>query len=353
MKILTRSVLCIILSILMKGTVQAQQLPNISFYRHNWSQINPAAFPREYIELRDMTVFTNVNARSQRHNVVKGAPRSVDARGEFVFGNQFYTDSKIAFSLHTEQAGAIRDFKGQLGYSWITSLNTRKYDVGFLSIGGSVDYNNKRAQTSDVNWESPSNIPEIRDVNYANFNLGAFYYFGRGIAQKEEESVREQIERNPYKEPYGFVGVSWSQAKALGFTEFLNQKSHLNLIVGGVLQRIEPTVWLRYSPGLEFESMNMTLPFIADFNIRYIYKLSLSQSRKMAGNQFWIGTGVSTAATMNIEAGYRGWLDKSKGKKNTPNYYQIAFAYTGFRLSSLAIPRPNDFEVNLSWNLGK
>lgn len=352
MKISNPILLGLFFSCVLRGVVMAQQLPNIAFYRHNWSQINPSAFPREYIELRDMTIFTNINARSQMHKVVKGAPRAVDARGEFIFGNGNYTDNKVMVSLHSEQAGAIREFKGQLGYSWITPLTTQNYEVGFLSIGGSVDYNNKYVNTADVNWQSPNEVPEIINTNFMNFNAGAFYYFG--ISHKDDESFRVQVERNPYKTPYGFVGVSWSQVKALGWTNLLQQKSHLNLIAGGVLRRFEPTVWLRYSPGLEFESMGRSLPFTADFNLRYIYKMVTNRAiKKNAGNQFWLGTGFSTAGTMNIEAGFRGWIDKSRGSRNTPNYYQIGFAYTGFRLSSLAIPRPNDFELNLSWNLSK
>jgi Type IX secretion system membrane protein PorP/SprF len=353
MKILTRFILTIIISFLLRGYGFAQQLPQISFYRHNWSQINPAAFPREYIELRDMTLFTNINSRLQRYRVEQSAPRSVDARGEYVFGNNFYTDNKLALNFHNDQAGAIQSTKLQLGYAWITSLNTRKFDIGFLSLGGSVEYNNTRIKTGDVLWQPPLSNLENLSNNFVNFNIGGFYYFGQGMAQKDDETFRNQVEKKPYKTPYGFVGVSWSQVKAIGDMDFLQQKGHTNLIVGGVLRRFEPTLWLRWSPGLEVQSWNINLPFVANFNVRYIYKMDLNYGRKMAGNQFWLGGGVSSAATMNVELGYRGWLNKSASKVSKPNYYQVAIAYTGWRLSSSAIPQPSDIELNLSWNFKK
>ena len=322
-----------------------QQLSYTPFYRHNWVDINPAAFPREYIEQRDMFLFFNLNARAQRVGVDVGAPRAASARTEWVFGSEQYaSDHKVGIGLSLDEAGAIKKTAVKMSYAWMGALG----EDMFFSLGGAVDYNNQHIQTDLVNWQTPVSFQDNQlNSNYFSFNMGGFLY--HGIASgKEGGAFHHSVEHSRLESSYLLEGLSVSQVLSLGNTQNIKRVMQWNFILAAVLNEWELSSWTRYVAGVSYETFGFSLPVSVDLNLRYVFKFRDSPS--IAGDQFWVGSGVNTAATCNFEVGYRRWVNTDL---HFARYLQIGFAYTGLRLSSGAVLQPNDWQVNVGFNLAK
>ena len=152
------------------------------------------------------------------------------------------------------------------------------------------------------------------------------------------------------KEPYGYIGISTIQAIQIGQTTDFQDVAHWNGIAGIVWQRWEASTWLRYVPKLTYiTGRDNGTPLSMDVNVRYFYKFSGGNtSDKMSGHAFWLGSGFSSAKTINLELGVRYWLEKRDNA--LAHYIQVGVAYTGFPISDQAITRPSTVEVNVSMN---
>lgn len=336
----------------------AQQLPTLSFYRHNWTLLNPAAMPREAIELRQVSTLLNFNWRRQQHIVSSQVPNVLDFRFEQILNrrgaNEAYT--KLGAFINSDNDGIIHTKNLSLNYARLMSLErrssrTRKYNQSFgdLAIGGTLTYRNRMVNTNQVTWNNPTNFSPFQH-NYLSLNAGVFWYANLPEVRKWSEQVINQ----PYeKKPYGYIGISATQAIQVGKTQYFQDVAHWNGITGVVWRRLEASTWVRYVPKIAYITGNENgNPLSIDMNLRYFYKFSGGNvNDKMGGNAVWFGGGLSSAKTANLELGVRYWLEK--GHNSLTHYIQVGVAYSGFRLSDEAITRPSTIEVNVSMNFAQ
>jgi Type IX secretion system membrane protein PorP/SprF len=345
---------------LLPFTLQAQQLPVVAFYRHNWTALNPAAMPREAIELRQVSTLLNLNYRRQHHIVPSQAPTIVDARIEHLLSNDGDNYTKLAAFVNSENDGIINTMNLSANYARLMKLDLpanrarrTSYSFGDLALGGTLTFRHRAIRLEAVNWKGaslPPGLPPIINHNYLSLNMGGFWYFNLPNMRK----WREQVMQSPYeKQPYGYLGVSTIQTVQAGKTDFFHDVNHWNGIVGIVWQRLELSTWLRYVPNLVFlNQSDKTYPLSTDVNLKYFYKFHGGNVKdKNLGDAFWVGGGLTSASTVNLECGYRRWLQK--GFNSNCYYLQVGVAYTGFPISSQAITRPSNLEINMALNFAQ
>jgi hypothetical protein len=351
--LLPLSLFCCVLPALL-----AQQESLISFYRHNWSQIIPAAFPREHAELVEVNWFFNINARSQRQRVAVGAPRHIAVRAEYILPSK-NTKSKFGLDLTKDEAGAIAQTKARFTYAWLAQIDY----VGALAFGGSVAYNNQSIQTDKVNWQNPSVIPLLVRRDFVDFSAGVFYY--SYLPNSGSGAFTRKIQQQPSEE-FWYIGASISHAPFLtiGHIAYATPHTQWNLIGGGTInygkgrgrsgihKRLEPSVWLRWLPNISYQTIG-NFPVSMDFSLRHVFKWWSKKQSNWAGNEWWFGATANTAATAGFELGFRGWLSVGDFRFSPSHYIQVSLAYNRFRLSPKAIPQVNDVALNLAFNLAK
>ena len=282
-----------LLSVFLSVRLSAQQLPTISFYRHNWSLLNPAAMPREAIELRQISTLVNANWRRQRHIVASQVPNVFDLRVEHILSQQGKNDAytKLGAFINREDDGIVKTTNFSLNYARLMPLEllanqtrSRNQYFGDLAIGGTLTYRNRLIDVNQVTWNNPTQFSPFQH-NYLSLNAGLFWY--RNLPEKRK--WREQIMQQSYeKEPYGYIGISTIQAIQIGQTTDFQDVAHWNGIAGIVWQRWEASTWLRYVPKLAYiTGRDNGTPLSMDVNLRYFYKFSGGNtSDKMSGHAF-------------------------------------------------------------------
>jgi Type IX secretion system membrane protein PorP/SprF len=359
----------------------AQQLSKVSFYRHNWSKLNPAAIPREAVEFRSISTLANLNYRIQKHVVSSQAPTILDGSIETVWPDQYrkkgmstYTDNKLGLFVNAENDGIIKTSSASLNYARMYSIGTdgrmsgkkNSYDLGFLAIGLTLTYRNRRIDLNSVTWNNVNRFStDIIQHNYLNINAGVFWYWNlpsrSAVATGKEGGRNKQAGKRKFsaeiqkinngKKPLGYVGLSVLQPTQtqIGRTEYGNDVAHINGIAGMMYHSFEVSNWVRYVPKLSFITLGETpSPFSFDVNLRYFYNHSENPNVPRAGDGFWIGAGWSSAKTANVEVGYRCWVNQ--GSSSLANYVQIGLAYTDLLNTANTITKPTSFELNFSWN---
>lgn len=337
-------------------TSKAQQLPLVAFYRHNWTLLNPASMPREAIELRQVSTLYNLNYRRQKHIVPSQAPTILDGRVEHLMSSDGDNYTKLAAFINSENDGIINTTSINANYARLMKLGfranrTRAHNLSFgdLALGGTLTLRHRTIRADQVVWNNPSLFSPIQH-NYLSLNVGGFWYFNLPRARK----WREQVMQSPFeKEPYGYLGVSTIQTLQAGQTDLYKDVNHWNGIAGIVWRRLELSTWLRYMPQVVYINQNdKTYPLSTDVNMRYFYKFHGGNVRDTRlGDAFWIGGGLTSAKTINLECGYRKWLQK--GFNSNCYYLQVGVAYTGFPISSQTITHPSNIEINMSLNFAK
>ncbi len=351
LKIRAKCISIVFFILILRGGISGQESSYRSFYQRNLSLINPAAFPREFSELSMMTQHINANFRKQAFGIkdVEGAPRYIDARYEGVFSTKKYKQSdegltlKVGGMIKQESAGAIKNLNLQFNNAWLFHIAG---DHSF-SVGYGLDYNNQNINTNAVSWQTQARLPDRIQHSYGKINIGAFYYWRVGGSFKNRNVAHAA--KNLPSLIYGYAGISYEKLGLLNLdnTNGINPANQFNLIGVLALRRFEPSIWVRYVPLVNYQSLIGYSPFSVDMNVRYTRSNNKSKNNQKVGEALWVGTGFSTAGTMNVEIGGRHWfqLNNGKGRRNS-SYVQMSFAYTGLRLSTDAI-RPADFELNL------
>ena len=333
----------------------AQQIPLVSFFTYNWTLINPAAIPREAIELRQVSTLVNLNCRYQQHIVVSEAPQIYDLRYEHVFAN----DDKVGAFLNSESDGIIRNQSVSANFAKFVSLQfdtnnpNGLLDFGNILFGLTTTYRLLSIDAGNVTWNNPSLLATTFNQKHLDLSFGAFWFY-RPI-REEKEKWSDQFKQEYSPDPYGYIGVSNIQAIQLGYSNYYREASQWNGLAGIVYHRWELSTWVRNVPNIAFVNDNgKTTPISTDLNLRYYYRKKGSDEKdRTIGNGLWFGAGVSSAKTVSLECGVRYWPDSEHQRGINLYYIQMGLAYSGFSFSSQPITQPSMIELNVSVNFAK
>jgi hypothetical protein len=329
----------------------AQRLPALSFYRQNWSLINPAAFPRENREHREIDLLINSTYRTQRVGRAD-APTFTNIHIDKIFASDYEwkNDWKIGLNLQRDQAAVISNTAFQLSGAYGRSIESEYFDLGFISIGCAGTHYNQFIETtsSKVNWQTVTTSPQDVQTGFWDLNVGIFYQLPNITPENNLETrIRKENET-----PHLYVGVSVQQLLADQRTlPFAQQRRQWNLIVGGFFaNHFEPSIWVRHTRDIDFQTTFANgAPLSMDANLRYILKFLGGNEGGLPGTQVWVGAGWTTAMSMNVEIGGRYWFRTSEREKIS--YAQLSLAWTGLRLSpQTSIQNPNSLELHLALN---
>lgn len=274
-------------SILAKG----QQLPAFSFYRDNWSVVNPAGISSNLIAFGyDMSI----NAATRRPmSAIPEAPKTQMA--SFEYASNSYFDSRKKFSyvagvhLLDDHTGAFGQTGGLVNLAFRRRLGSSSSLVAGFNFGG-VQYQAKLGEilagTPEVSNISVEELEALNRANTLHFDLGTGLMFYIG----------DYFSRNNY-----YIGLSMPQTFNRGPLLLKDNKYTIERVphiylTGGMYffkdkkrgsnnQRFtEITLWSRYLPNS---------PISIDGNIRYhLPKI------------FWFGGGIGTSKILRLDIGF-------------------------------------------------
>jgi type IX secretion system PorP/SprF family membrane protein len=305
----------------------AQQLGFYSMYQNNWQIINPAAPHMAFIISASTENVLNIAYRQQWIGV-KGSPLNYNIHFEHKVPNdkdeRFTT--KWGLGMYGESAGPLINNTFYFNYAYPISLGGKYRNPPKLYIGFNAGYFHHRINFSNITFE---NRQESTIINFENQ-----YSFlnGRSVFELTPAIFYINTDRS---ESY-YIGLSsprlLTAGKNVNGFEILNNKPQVHLIAGFFNQAktLQPSIWLRWQPGIEFQSLVKNLPLSMNVNLRS--KLT---------DRITIGGGLSTGRWAHLEC---GWSltegKKSMGISNTSvniNFaYDIPLAKTGFQLGQTA-----------------
>lgn len=162
-------------------SVNAQQLPEVSYYMYDHARTNPGSFGS-----KDMICATFISKQSMVG--MPGAPRNFFLNGSVPF-NLLGAKHGAGISIYSDKIGFYDDIDVRLGYAFRFKVGDGMLGVG---INGGI-----RQKKIEANWQSngspidpasDNNIPQgTVDANSFGFSAGLFYraeevYFGASVA---------------------------------------------------------------------------------------------------------------------------------------------------------------------------
>lgn len=294
----------------------AQQLGLYSVYRDNFQLINPAAMNHFYIAAsgEDHNFLFNTGLRQQWAGV-EGAPLSFNARFEHApYGTSmkyglFFQYDEIFASTHLALSG---------NYAYFIDLAGRGRDIRRLSIGLNAGLVQQRFDFDRIEFAAPDDAPQafLTDNRvYADFAFGVFFLSAGG------------------NQPRIYGGISSLQTFTLNVNNeqeealfAVDRIQHLYGLAGGVFPLgksgyLEPSTWIRYTPGVSYDGFADRFPLSLNANLRYqLVESNFNSRRKLYG--FWFGLGGATSKEVTVELGGL----QIDGDENST--YKLGLAYT-------------------------
>ena len=318
----------------------AQQTLLNSFYQYNWSQINPAAVDKIQMFDEHQTII-NATARQQWIGL-KGSPLYYHLAFENMpeINNQYTHRIKWGFSVFKDQTDQIQTLGITINFAYYIQFSKNK----FLHFGISPSLIRYQVNIDEIKFkeEDPlSNV--ITDQGYTDMNFGVFY---RQIDKESKTGF--------------YLGLSVPQAFALRFEKkedsgfFAKERvQHINLLAGGFIKKnyrtvfaYEPSMLVRYVPGLTYNTLINRLPISADFNLRAYYLYD-----KGTSNSYWGGLGYSTNRNLRVEIG----LDKNGlfgGDFQDESKVRVAFSWEIPIINSgLNLGQSLELNIAYAWDL--
>ena len=314
--------------------LSAQQVPLDIFYRSNWQMVNPAAVDRAfYLSPRHNAWMFN-SAFRQQWIGLEGAPRT------------YFVSLEYCPDLATNKAGyhlgatLIRDQTDALSTTGFHAIYSFFFPVPnnpehVIHLGFSPGIVASALDVQKIRLVDPSDpAPNLNENRlFFDFAFGAMY------------RIRKDF----------YFGVSVPQLLGVKLNHFnqdsarINRRQHIYLHTGWFIEAgdydysnsnppdqrtwvIEPSLWLRYVPGVAYSTVVHGFPFSIDANIR-VYRL----------RAVWAGLGYGTNGMATAEFGV--------GKKiGNGNRIQVGFA-SGFPLGRkrLALGPSAELTAAYSW----
>ena len=323
----------LLLSFLFPGLLKSQQFGFYSMYQNNWQIICPAAPNFNFIKDNTVENILSLSYRQQWMGL-KGSPSNYNAYFETMVENgRSKLNMKWGFGIYGESAGPLLNNTLYVNYAYPISFEGRRsYNGGNkLYIGFNAGYFNQRIDFNKINYQDGFDETVITVMQSQNLLSGQSYFeFSPSVYYTNTENF--------------YIGVSSPRlvntTKTGSNFQILNAKPQVHLIIGGYNENFtfQPSIWVRYQPGISYLSLIQNAPLSATINFR-------SQINK----QLLLGIGLSTGQWLHLEAGWQLSGGNSR-KQNGGKTRSINFAYdlpvykTGFNLGQTA-------EVNLFFSL--
>lgn len=311
-------------------TALAQQTPYLSFYRYNWQVVNPAAMDKSFIFNEHRPFIISGNYRQQWIGL-EGAPKFFYASMEHkpVNDQQFSYPIKWGFQGFGDVTDGYETYGGYGNFSYfIPFLNPRGQ---FLHIGISAGIIQQKTALDEGDFDIPEPDLNANVKWYADFAMGVFYRHKREW----------------------YVGISSPQvlSPVLGQTDGkrwlpTERTHHYYLMAGGFIEGynfegiLEPSLWLRYAPGLGYQTLGNDIPVSADLNLRYHSYARVDQVT------YWLGGGVGTSKYAHLEAGinfpFEAIVNSAGDKLGVGFIFSLPFGQNGLNLG-------NSLELSVSY----
>lgn len=289
---------CLLIFYLFPFVIYAQTTPLVHFYHSNWQLVNPAAVDKAFI-FNEHRILNLQGAYRQQWVGIEGSPTF-----SFLSLEHLPKQRKSARKSQRVKWGAmlLRDQTDALSNNGI--YGNFAYLIPFkkeqaLHIGTTTGLVWHQLDRSQLNFVRPESDIPVGDFNYLDINIGIFYRHFRKF----------------------YIGISIPQTINLTFDNnsgvgdnFMEQRVY-NLQLGGFIRTtanrqpliLEPSLWIRYAPAFQFQTIFTNAPISADVNLRIHYK-----------QQLWLGAGFGTNQLLNLEFGLNKVLGKPVyGEKNS------------------------------------
>lgn len=314
--------------------LNAQLTPYQSFFQYNWQIINPAAIDKSYIYDEPREFIVSASYRKQWFGVANSPETyfvSVEHKSSGT-KNRFSSGVKYGFQAYRDKADDLshNGFYGNFSYYFPIASSGK-----FIHIGTTVGFLWQQLNLNPNDFKVPEQSGfELPSRNFFDVNVGIFYRDKRKF----------------------YAGISIPQLLSLDFndgfapSEERQTQKFYNLILGGFIDSdtydrfgngstwvIEPSIWLRYTPGLTFQSLINDRPFSGDANLKFHYNQTI-----------WFGSGYSTNQFLNLEFGIGKELDGGVYGHNSDKItigasWQIPTGNRHVRLG-------NSFEIRLAYS---
>ncbi len=327
---MTRKLLLIIF-VVSPFLLVAQQTPYFHFFQQNWTFVNPAAVDKSFIFEENNPFILHASYRQQWIGI-EDAPRIYYAGFEHKpAGDENF---KWGFQFFGDQSGTLNTFGGYFNYGY--ALRFGRYGSRRLHLGlnaGVLRYGIDQQQLELKDPDDPVAI-DARGTVYSDISAGIFYQSGRNY----------------------YVGISVPQLFTLDLHNLNEEGSftpekipHLYFVVGGFLGGgekcrscpsadfiLEPSLWVKYTPGINYFSLADNLPVSVDLQIRGYFREIL-----------WVGAGYGTNQHLAIDFGVNKPLPAILGDTNDKLRigvgYNVPFQATGLDLG-------HSVEVNVAYS---
>lgn len=295
MKNITHLFLTILFFCCFQNICVAQQTGLTTFHRYNWQFVNPAAIDRLQMFGQKRSIITG--GVRQQWVGLEGAPTLYTLSFEHMpyDGRQFNHPIKWGFNTFTDRTDKISTTGISLNFSYFLDFG-RMYKKRRLFFGVNPSAIQYRVNGAEIKFKNASE-PLAIDVNQTlfDFSFGVFY-------QQTSNGINGDLS--------GFYGgLSVPQSFALNLQDqkdngifSKDRVRHVYLLGGAFLPILdnrvifEPSTWIRYVPGYEYETAFSTLPVSMDFSIRAHFSLN-------GNNLLWVGGGYGSSGNLKSEIG--------------------------------------------------
>jgi type IX secretion system PorP/SprF family membrane protein len=308
---------CLLLT-LATTALHSQQLSLFTQYRENAGIINPAAVESNFLAFGQNISFGG-SFRAQWVGL-DNAPTTQTVRGSYLHTGGSGVSFMAGGYLMNDQTGPT-GFTGF--YGRIAGIVSSDPEEGGFVVGVSAGAVNFRVDAAGIRLREQGDIVGTMDQSqfFPDVGVGLYYYrmmgrndnmfymglsvpqvFGLDLAFQDDNGDYEVQRLQHY---YGMLGSYF----------FFDNGSFL-----------EPSLWVKYVDGA---------PVNVDVNLRYFLPVP-----------FWVGAGVSSSGTANLETGF--FLNGDPYRAD--NSFSVSYGY-GYSFSSFGPTAGSTHEISLAYSL--
>ena len=323
------SFVCIIALFLSPLSIKGQQFGFYSMYDKNWQVINPAALNPAFLQ----SDAENVLSASYRQQWVgvKGSPTSYNVNFEAVrIDSRSNTNPKYGMGLYGESAGALSANTIYFNYAYPLSFGNSYVATDKLYLGFNAGYLYQRINIGNLRFEN--GVDETIDnilKSQASLGTQSFFELTPGLFYTNGQSF--------------YLGLSAPRLLTAGKLKegfkILNQRPQFHLITGfyNDERTVQPSLWVRWQPGIEYVSLIPQSPLSATAH----FKSQITE-------ELTLGLGVSTSRWVHFEVAWQLGGDSRSMNASKPIFvsfnYDLPFYKSGLNLGQTV-------EINLLFYL--
>jgi len=331
-----KAICTIAMMTLVAVTLQAQQTPYQVFFRNNWQAVNPAAIDRVFFFRTQPSILLSGSYRQQWLGTEEAPAYS------FLSFENFIEDSGLRWGV-----SAFQDKAGPTSTVGMYGNLTQTISMGkgkFLSVGlnlGAIRFQIDPEKLIFDNKQAEQEAGTLDNLNrfFLDLSGGIFYR-------------KKALHDNP---DMFYTGLSIPQtitvnAGSRGNDGLFSTERipHIYYMLGWYISPgnydddfpvdIEPTLWVRYVPGVTYSSIANNFPLSVDATVRAYFG-----NYRRKSNPFWVGAGYGTNTMMNMEVGYH-WINP----KDTEKSFRVGLGYS-FPVGNRLLNLGHSMELTAAW----